>query len=303
MERGLSPNTLESYGSDLQGFFSYLGVRKIQDPAQIDRGVILDWLLEIAKNLSPRSRARKLSAIRKFLAFLEGEGLILGSPCEGITSPKLPISIPKALTESEICDLILALDLNTPKGIRDRAMFEMMYAGGLRVSELLEATLSQLSLNEAYVRVRGKGSKDRLVPLGDTAIHFINIYLTTVRPNFAGAKNPPWIFLNAQGGKLSRQYFWAMIQSLAQKVGLTKVSPHSLRHSFATHLVEGGADLRAVQMMLGHANLGTTEIYLKVGNKRLKKVHQKYHPRASSSPKPKSPNSPKSPDSPPKPKP
>jgi integrase/recombinase XerD len=197
-----------------------------------------------------------------------------------VPGPKLPASLPKALSPEEILTLVTFPDTSTALGLRNRTMFELLYAGGLRVSELLNLTLGQINLEDSFLRVTGKGSKDRLVPIGRTAAEFLGLYLTRSRPLLAAPQSDSAVFLNRSGTKMSRQFFWKLISGQARLAGLPPVSPHVLRHSFATHLVEGGADLRAVQMMLGHASVGTTEVYLKVSSKRLREVHQRFHPRS-----------------------
>ncbi|MDR1166961.1 MAG: tyrosine recombinase XerD [Deltaproteobacteria bacterium] len=286
VELGRSPHTVDAYRRDLRSFFLFLAERDIQEPAQIKRGDVLGWLLALAggeKPLAASSRARRLAAAKSYLAFLEKDGIIPLSPASGVEGPKLPQSLPKALAPEDVLRLVESPDLRVPGGLRDRAMLELLYAGGLRVSELVGLSLGQASVADAYLRVRGKGSKDRLVPIGEMAVYWLREYLAKERPRFSrGGDGGGYIFLNRRGGKLSRQYIWAYLKRQAALLGLTGVSPHSLRHSFATHLVEGGADLRSVQAMLGHANIGTTEIYLKVGSARLQKVHALRHPRSGS---------------------
>jgi integrase/recombinase XerD len=279
VERALSPNTVAAYASDLDDFLLHLKERGVKSPLAAGRGDLLDYLLHIADRLGPRSRARRLSAVKGFYAFLEEENYVKGSPAASLESPALPRSVPKALGEEDVQRLVAAPDPSTPLGLRNRAMFELMYAGGLRVSELLDLSLGGLNLDEGFIRARGKGSKDRLIPVGDLAAFFVRRYLQEARPGLARGRERPWVFLNSRGGRMSRQYFWRLVSREAQALGLGRVSPHCLRHSFATHLVEGGADLRAVQLMLGHRGLGTTEKYLKTGSRRLKKVHEKSHPR------------------------
>jgi integrase/recombinase XerD len=281
VERGLSPNTVDSYAFDLRDLFAFLDSLGVDGPEGTRRGHLMEYLLKLMElELSPRTRARRLSAIKGFFLFLDGENLIKGSPANGLETPKLPKTIAKALSREDVLRLISAPKPINPIGMRNRAMFELMYAGGLRVSELMDLCLGDLKLNESYLRVRGKGSKERLVPIGDAAAHYVELYLKSGRPSLISEKTSSYLFLNAKGQRMSRQYFWRLVAKEAALLGLPKVSPHALRHSFATHLVEGGADLRAVQMMLGHSDLSTTEKYLKTGVERLKNVHQKYHPRA-----------------------
>ncbi|MDR2459999.1 MAG: site-specific tyrosine recombinase XerD [Deltaproteobacteria bacterium] len=282
VERALAANTITSYARDIQDFIKFLKEIELNDPKDVGRGTVQAFLIHLTEKgkLAPRSRARKLSAVKTFFTFLENEGLIESSPSEGVQGPKLNKSLPKALSLEDIQRLVEFPDLNKSLGLRNRAMFELMYGGGLRVSELLDLTLGQISLSESYLRVRGKGAKDRIVPIGEVALHFLKRYLEEERGKMAKKGSDNHLFLTCRGRRMSRQYFWCLISQMAKLLGLENVSPHVLRHSFATHLLEGGADLRSVQMMLGHERLGTTEIYLKVSNKRLQEVHKKYHPRS-----------------------
>jgi integrase/recombinase XerD len=283
VERGLSGNTVEAYGRDLADLRAYFAGKGLEGPARAGRGDIQGFVLHLAgKGIGPRSRARKLSAVKGFFAFLEEEGLAAADCASGVEGPKLPRPLPKALTREEAERLVVSPDLSRPGGLRNRAMFELLYAGGLRVSELSGLTLGQLNLPESYLRVRGKGSKDRLVPLGDEAASWIRRYLAEERPSQDRAGNAGALFLSARGRALSRQYVWKLITQHAALAGIRHASPHVLRHSFATHLVDGGADLRAVQAMMGHAGLGSTEIYLKTTDARLKSVHTRRHPRSGS---------------------
>ncbi|MDR1607171.1 MAG: tyrosine recombinase XerD [Deltaproteobacteria bacterium] len=284
VERSLSGHTIEAYGRGLGHFLAYLDPAII-DPQKITRDHLTAYLEELTLNLhlSPRSRAARLSALKGFFAFLTRELIIERNPSFNLTGPTLPKTLPKALSTEDIVTLVTSPDVTTPLGLRDRAMLELMYAAGLRVSELLSLTLGQVNLPDAFLRVTGKGSKDRVTPIGQKATLLLEKYLTEVRPTLIKPKSGPVIFLNKRGLKMSRQYFWRLIGELAIKSGLPPVSPHVLRHSFATHLVEGGADLRAVQMMLGHSSLATTEVYLKVTTKRLKEIHDRHHPRSGRS--------------------
>lgn len=286
VERDLSGNTLMAYGRDLNSFLNWLAGRGLSDWNRVGRNALMAYLLELAEpgprspnGLSARSRARNLSAIRAFFRFLEEEKIVDYNPAHNLESPRLPRSLPKALNTDDILGLVTAPETETPLGLRNRAMFELMYSSGLRVSELLDLTLARVNLEEAFLRVRGKGDKERLAPMGEVAADLLGRYLKEARPALSGPKSGSVVFLNHRGGRLSRQYFWRILGRYADELGLAGVTPHVLRHSFATHLVEGGADLRAVQMMLGHASLATTEIYIKVGAERLARVHRQYHPR------------------------
>lgn len=282
VERNLSGNTVSAYGRDLGAFLLWLEKKGLTNWDKVDRNRLMSYFLDLSDNLAPRSRARALSAIKSFFNFLEEEKIIKLNPGHDFESPKLPKTLPKALGAKEILLLVTAPETETPLGLRNRTMFELMYSSGLRVSELLDLSLAQVHLEDSFLRVVGKGSKERLAPMGEVAVDLLSRYLTTARPKLM---KPPhsasFVFLNKNGGRLSRQYFWRVLGQYADELGLEGVTPHVLRHSFATHLVEGGADLRAVQMMLGHSSLATTEIYIKVGADRLSRVHNEYHPRAA----------------------
>ncbi|MDR1044180.1 MAG: site-specific tyrosine recombinase XerD [Candidatus Adiutrix sp.] len=281
VERNLSGNTLMAYGRDLAAFLAWLSERGLRDWEKVDRGRLMSYMLDLSARLSPRSRARALSAIRAFFHFLEEEKILSCNPAHDFESPKLPRSLPKALRPADILRLVTAPETVSPLGLRNRTMFELMYSAGLRVSELLDLKLSMVNLEDSFLRVRGKGDKERLSPVGEVAVNLLARYLAGARPHLAGPKSGALVFLNHRGGRLSRQYFWRILGRYAEELGISGVTPHVLRHSFATHLVEGGADLRAVQMMLGHSSLATTEIYIKVGAERLSRVHRDFHPRAA----------------------
>jgi integrase/recombinase XerD len=282
VERGLSPNTVEAYARDLGDLIRYFAGKGIRTPDRAGRGEIQGFVIYLAgeRELGARSRARKLSAVKGFFAFLEREGLASQDSASGVEGPRLPKLLPKALSRKETELLVASPDTGKPGGLRNRAMFELMYAGGLRVSELAGLSLGQVNLGESYVRVRGKGSKERLVPIGDEAVRWIRRYIDEERPLHDVSGSAMALFLNARGKPLSRQYLWRLIDRHSALEGIRHASPHVLRHSFATHLVEGGADLRSVQTMLGHAGLESTEIYLKAADSRLKSVHTKTHPRS-----------------------
>jgi len=282
LEKNLSSNTLQSYAIDLKDFKNFLQKEKIKRIEEVSVETILLFLERLRKKgLSSSSISRKLSALRSFFRFLELEKGFSHNPVLLIESPKLPRRLPRVLTVNEVERLLSAPDPSTPQGLRDKAMLETLYATGLRVSELVALTFAQLNLEVGFLRVLGKGSKERLVPLGDFARHYLELYLREARPQLlSGRSDPPQIFLNRRGRPLTRQRFWQIIRDYARKVGITtEVSPHVLRHSFATHLLERGADLRAVQMMLGHASLSTTQIYTHLDLQNLRNVHEKHHPR------------------------
>jgi integrase/recombinase XerD len=281
VERSLSGHTLEAYGRAVRGLMGYLADSGLSEPQAVQQSHIRDYLATLAaRDLSPRARAACLSALKGFFGFLAEERVIPDNPAAQIAGPKLPKTLPKALSAEEIATLVAAPDISTTLGLRDRAMLELTYASGLRVSELLSLTLGQINLPEALLRILGKGQKERIVPIGQVAIELLEQYLKKARPLLAGPKSGSAVFLTKRGQKMSRQFFWRLIGKVAAGAGLPNVSPHVLRHSFATHLVDGGADLRAVQLMLGHASLATTEVYLKTSSRRLRETHDKYHPRS-----------------------
>ncbi len=281
VEKGLSKNTIEAYSHDLTRFLDFLkekGIEKIRTVGKFDiRGFLL-WLKR--KNLSTKSIGRDLSAIRTFFKFLIQEGIVETNPVEDLESPRVAKKLPEILSLKEIEQLLEQPDLKTALGIRDRAMLEMLYATGMRVSELTSLPTHQVNLEGGYVLLYGKGSKERVVPLGSEAINWVTLYLGKARETLAKRKESPALFINRSGRGMSRQGFWKNLKDYARKAGLRKkITPHLLRHSFASHLLERGADLRSVQMMLGHVDISTTQIYTHVTGERLKKVHKQYHPR------------------------
>ncbi len=281
-ESGLSTLTLQSYRRDLEGLSRWLGTRG-RDLSGVDRQVLFDYLAQrTADGYAARSNARLLSALRAFFSQQVRQGARETDPTALLDPPKLGRSLPKALSESDVEALINAPAVDTPAGLRDRAMVELMYATGLRVSELVNLPATALNLRQGVVRVMGKGSKERLVPLGEEALHWIERYIAQARPALAAGRMATPLFLGRAGAALSRQQFWNVVKRLAGVAGIdpAKVSPHGLRHSFATHLLNHGADLRALQMLLGHSSLSTTQIYTLVAREGLKRLHQHHHPRA-----------------------
>ena len=281
VEKGFSKNTIEAYSHGLNRFLNHLkekGIREIKEVGKFDvRGFLL--VLK-RKNLSAKSIVRNLVAIRSFYKFLIQEGILETNPIENLESPKVAKTLPEILTLKEIEQLLEQPNLQTPLGIRDRAMLEMLYATGMRVSELTQLPTHQVNLEGGYVLIFGKGSKERIVPLGSEAMKWVTLYLKTVRGILAKGRENPSLFINRLGKGMSRQRFWKNLKDYARKGGFRKrITPHLLRHSFASHLLERGADLRSVQMMLGHVDISTTQIYTHVTGERLKKIHQKYHPR------------------------
>jgi integrase/recombinase XerD len=280
-EKGLSRNTIEAYGHGLTRFFDHLREKKIQDIREVGKFDVQGFLVALKKrNLNTKSIVRNLAAIRSFFRFLIQEGNLEANPLENLESPKVARTLPEVLSLKEIEQILEQPNVRTPLGVRDRAMLEMLYATGMRVSELTQLPTHQVSLEGGYVVLYGKGSKERVVPLGSEALKWVALYLKTTRGVLSKGKDSPLLFVNRSGKGMSRQRFWRNLKDYAQRAGLHKrITPHLLRHSFASHLLERGADLRSVQMMLGHADISTTQIYTHVTGERLKKVHKRYHPR------------------------
>ena len=280
VERGLARLTVEAYARDLQAFWGFLSLRGTTGWAVVNLADLQDYFAALeAKGLSARSRARKLSALRQFFRFLQREEQVEANPVELLDSPRLPRRLPQVMGEAEVAALLAAPDPNTPGGLRDQALLEVLYATGLRVSELVGLTLKQLDLRRGVVRPFGKGSKERVVPMVPLAVEKLQVYLTEGRPQLLRGRESPYVFVNRRGGRLSRQGFWKLLKQYALKAGIRTLSPHTLRHSFASHLLSRGANLRVLQMLLGHADLATTQIYTHLDAVRLKQVHKKSHPR------------------------
>ncbi|GAB3753826.1 site-specific tyrosine recombinase XerD [Lysobacter olei] len=280
-ENGLARQTLDSYRRDLEGLARWHAARA-GGLAAIDRAALFDFLAwRTHDGYSPRSNARLLSALRALYAWLLRRGERADDPTALLEPPRLPRSLPKALAESEIDALLAAPDIATPLGLRDRAMLELMYAAGLRVSELVNLPATAVNLRQGALRVTGKGSKERLVPLGEEAQDWLQRYLDDARPALAGKRALAALFLEPSGQAPNRQQFWHLVKRHAVAAGIDprRISPHGLRHSFATHLLNRGADLRALQMLLGHASLSTTQIYTLVAREQLKQLHARHHPR------------------------
>lgn len=281
-EAGLSRLTLDSYRRDLEGVARWLAGRG-GTLAGIDRQGLFDCLaMRTAAGYAARSNARLLSALRAFFAQQTRLGLRGDDPTATLDPPRLGRSLPKALSESEVEALLHAPDTATPTGLRDRAMVELMYATGLRVSELVDLPATGVNLRQGVLRVMGKGSKERLLPMGEEAQHWLETFLRSGRPALVGDRSSAALFPGRDGGALTRQQFWNVVKRLATVAGIdpARVSPHGLRHSFATHLLNHGADLRALQMLLGHSSLSTTQIYTLVAREGLKRLHAQHHPRA-----------------------
>ncbi len=281
-ERNAAENTIQSYERDLRRYVAFLREAKLTRVAEVTPRHILSLLTRLrVLGYAPSSAARNLSAIRMFHRFALAEGVAEADPSENIQLPQLGRALPFVLDIPEVECLLEQPDVTQPLGVRDRALLEFLYATGVRVSELLLLRRSDLFLDDGFVRVFGKGSKERIVPLGAQAVDWVRRYLQDVRPRLAARGHPREIlFLNWRGSPLTRMGFWKILKGYVVQAGIQKkVSPHTLRHSFATHLIEGGADLRAVQEMLGHADISTTQIYTHLDREYLKEVHRTYHPR------------------------
>jgi integrase/recombinase XerD len=282
-EKNLSENSLNAYQTDLLRYIDYLRAQNIKRPEQIQDKQIHRLLQLLSRlGLSPASLARNLSSIRSFHRFLIAEDHAINDPCEHIQGPKIRRYLPSVLTFPEIEKILKCIPTGTTLGIRDRAMIELLYASGLRISELLLLPLREIYFKEEFVRILGKGSKERLVPVSERALSWIKKYLDIARPVLDKHQRSDGItFLSVRGKAMSRMGFWKIIQQYVRESGIRKeVHPHTFRHSFATHLLEGGADLRAVQEMLGHADISTTQIYTHLDRTYLKQVYQQFHPRS-----------------------
>jgi len=281
VEKGLAANTQEAYHRDLMRFLGYLGEKGIS-LGEVREAEIASYLYQLRKQgLSSRSLSRAISCLRSFFRFSLAEGLLSFDPTSHLQSPRLQARLPHALSVEEVERLLSAPAEQIPRQIRDKAMLEVLYATGMRASELVGLPISSVDLTVGYVRCMGKGSKERIVPLGSSAISCLKGYLESSRPRLTEGRLNPYLFVGRAGRPLTRQGFWQMIRVYALKAGLTKrVTPHTLRHSFATHLLEGGADIRSVQMMLGHSDISTTQIYTHITRKRLKEIYRQFHPRA-----------------------
>ncbi len=281
LEHGLSANTLSAYRTDLYGFSEWLSQGTGLSLRQAQREHLLGYLAARAQaGAKARSSARLLSSLRRFYRFLVREGAMDRDPSARIDAPKLGRPLPKSLTEAEVEALLAAPDLETGEGLRDRAMLELLYASGLRVSELVSLRVGQINLRQGVVRVIGKGNKERLVPMGDEAGTWLERFIQQGRDQFAPARGSEFLFPTRRSESMTRQTFWHLIKRYARNVGIMKaLSPHTLRHAFATHLLNHGADLRVVQLLLGHSDLSTTQIYIHVARERLKDLHLLHHPR------------------------
>jgi len=280
-EKGLSQTTLDSYSRDLLRYHDFLKQHGIDNITKTDTAIILKHMIALRNaGLGARSRARHLVSIRGFYRFLFNEKIIKNDPSRLVDLPKMSLKLPDVLAVDEVSRLLKIPDTSKPLGARDAAMLELLYAAGLRVSELVNLKLRDINLEAGFVRVMGKGSKERVVPIGQHANAKIEDYIENYRGPALKNKLSPYLFIARASKPISRQGFWKLLRRYADQARIhKKISPHSLRHSFATHLLEGGADLRAVQVMLGHVDISTTQIYTHVTRKHLQELHQKYHPR------------------------
>ena len=282
LEDGLSRNTLDSYRRDLAKFAVWLEQQRGLSILQTTHADIQGYLAHLVaeQKAKPSSTGRAISSLKRLFRYLLRQGEISADPTLQIDTPKLPRNLPKSLTEQDVEQLLNAPDIQTPLGLRDRTMFEVLYATGLRVSELVTLRITQVSMDMGVVRVMGKGSKERLVPLGEEALDWLRCYLADGRGVLLGKQVSDALFVTARGEGMTRQMFWYLIKKHARTAGLNKpLSPPTLRHAFATHLLNHGADLRVVQMLLGHADISTTQIYTHVARERLKQLHKNHHPR------------------------
>jgi integrase/recombinase XerD len=282
VEKGLSRNTLEAYSRDLNAYLAFLEGEGIASLAATSKLTVMAFIKQLQKaGLAQRSINRALVALRGLYRFQAREGHLAVDPLEDTELPKLGPTLPHVLTIQDCEQLLAQPDAESLLGIRDGAMLELLYATGMRVSELCELPISGVNLEAGFVLIKGKGGKERVCPIGEMAMERVRDYLEQARPALLKGRESPFLFLNNRGTRMSRQGFWKLLRHYALKAGITKhLTPHTLRHSFATHLLERGADLRFIQAMLGHADIGTTQIYTHVNQEYLKQLHRKYHPRA-----------------------
>lgn len=281
VEKGLAPKSVAAYSGDLSSYLDFLSQHEITRPAEADTAAILKYIIDLRNNgRGPRTRSRHLIAIRGFYQYLTQNKHISANPAKLIDLPKSGLKLPDVLNVEEIDRLIAAPDTGNPRGKRDVAMLEVLYAAGLRVSELVNLLVTAVNREAGFVRVLGKGNKERIVPLGRRALQSLDLYFKSGRPVLLKTMTSQYAFVARAGKPMTRQGFWKLLRKYALIAEIHKrITPHSLRHSFASHLLEGGADLRAVQVMLGHVDIATTQIYTHVAQKRLIEIHKKYHPR------------------------
>jgi integrase/recombinase XerD len=280
MERGLSPNTLAAYRADLIALSRWLAQRNVV-LVRTGRADVLGFIAARAAGGSrPRSTARQLSSFRRFFRYLMREGVVREDPTAQIAMPRIGRSLPKSLTEAEVESLLMAPTVSDPLGNRDRTMLEVLYATGLRVTELVSLRVDQVNLNQGVLRVLGKGNRERLIPLGEEAVRWLGAFVGSPRAEILLERSTDYLFPTRRGDRMTRQAFWHIIKRYARKASVNHdLSPHTLRHAFATHLLNHGADLRVVQMLLGHSDLSTTQIYTHVARERMKELHAEHHPR------------------------
>lgn len=281
IERGVAQNTLEAYGRDLRRFLVFIRQKSLTQLQEATQEIIIEYLIQIkSEGLSPNSMNRALAALRGFYKYLLMEKKIEQTPLANIELAKVWMRLPDTLSKEEMNVILAQPGGDKPSALRDTAMLELLYATGIRVSELINLTMNSINWQVGFLTVMGKGNKERIVPIGKTAYDCTRFYVDKARPQLMQKKSTDMLFLNRFGGKFTRQGFWKMVIRYAKKAGIQKkVHPHTFRHSFASHLLEGGADLRIVQVMLGHADISTTQIYTHITRDRLKEVHRKYHPR------------------------
>ena len=281
IEKGLSQNTLDSYRSDLEQFSSWLEKNNLTYIKASKRDILSYLAFLFQKGLGSKTVARKLSSLKSFFRYLVFKSIITSDPSSEVETPKLLKSIPKSISETEVEALLAAPDEKTDIGLRDKTMIETLYSCGLRISELINLELLNLNLRQGVIRVIGKGQKERLVPMGDQLIGLLELYISSSRKNLLNEKHSDFLFLSTRSKKMTRQSFWHRIKYYCLDSGFEpeKISPHVLRHAFATHLLNNGADLRVVQLLLGHSDLNTTQIYTEVARQRLKRLHTEHHPR------------------------
>ncbi len=281
VEKGLAANTLESYGRDIRQYGEFLAESDVVDVVATGREHVLHYLDSLSeRGRSPSTISRNLASIKCFYHYLEHEGYVGQDPTQHLESPKLEKKLPQVLSLADVEQLLRQPDASDPSGVRDKAMLELLYATGIRVSELISVSVSDLNLELSYLRCRGRQGKERIIPLGSMAVKALQEYLLTARGKLA-KEDEQALFVNHHGRSLTRQGFWKIIKKYAQAADIQKtITPHTLRHSFATHLLENGADLRSVQEMLGHADISTTQVYAHLTKNRLKEVYSKAHPRA-----------------------
>jgi len=281
VEKGLSNTTLDAYSRDLLEFMEFAVKRNLSSPVEINTTQVTRWLKQLKKNgISPVSATRKLSSLRGFFRYLVMEGVMAASPTSVISNPRTGKTLPRVLSVQEVERLLSQAKGPTPMGLRDRALLECLYSCGLRASEAVNLLMSQIDFSAEFLRIRGKGNKERITPLGAEALSWLERYIKTARPGLLKKNQSFYCFLGRGGRPISRQRLWQIIKSYALKAEISQdVYPHVLRHSFATHLLEGGADLRAVQMLLGHSDISTTQIYTHLDLSHLRRIHRKFHPR------------------------